>query len=119
MSIVSPDNENMTTDGPRNAPLTLRIVRKDRNSTFLSIQTFIQRQIVQQQSDEIDKLWKKYRSNEANSLLIRKHKITYQTFKGIVVRILRSYKPYSLQLVPNQYFPTSKGHDDEFVSLTV
>ena len=52
----------------------------------MSIQNFLSRH--EKDFVDIPQLWEKYQKNEANSLLIKNHKIDFEIFKDIIEELI-------------------------------
>lgn len=81
--------------------LKLSLIKKDRNSPFLSIQKFIHQQIKDQsQIADLRKLWAIYEKQTAHSIIIKNHEINYNIFREIAENILETLEPYQIQVSP-------------------
>jgi hypothetical protein len=99
--------------------ITLKLVKKDRNSPILSIQNFIYRSLNTQTTVELDKMWTKYQSAESHTLLIKEHKLDYESFKMIAEKVLETYEPYEVFLQPNTYRDQARVKHDELKPLII
>lgn len=105
---------------PPSSNITLKIVKKDKNSPFLSIQTYIQRSLINnQQPIDVRHSWNKYKMLEAHSLLIKNHKIDYLIFKEIAETILESYQAYHLDLQPDYIKSSIKIDNNDLIAINV
>tara|TARA_R100001163_G_scaffold65473_2_gene62764 strand:- start:13958 stop:14548 length:591 start_codon:yes stop_codon:yes gene_type:complete len=81
--------------------IKLSLIRKPRNSPFLSIQTYLYNCIRENREiSSIRSLWDKYRKQSIYSTIIAQHHLNYEIFKDIARTVLNSIESYQLSITP-------------------
>jgi len=107
--------QKLCNQGVEQSNLKLCLVRKDKNSPFLSIQKFIYPFLLDNTQINIKKLWNIYEKDSSHSLIIARHHIDYIIFRSIAEQILETCEPYNIEIKPSIRKPAIRINNSDLI----